>query len=90
VPGEWRPSERLTFKQLECAIERMRQAIPVLANAAKGPSRPDFALEIGSEIAERGRASASITDFSLLTTPGFASSDAIVHAKLLRSDGSVV
>lgn len=80
-------STDLTYKEMKESFERVRGETPFLANAAIGTAKPEYVLDLDTEVAEHGKTSAIVTGATLMIIPGFFSSDVIVRASLKDADG---
>lgn len=80
----------LTYKVVKESFERVRSQTPFLANAAMGTPKPEYVLDLETEVAEHGKTSAIVAGATLLLVPGFNSSDVIVRATLKDADGGTM
>lgn len=79
-----------TYKVFEESLERVRSETPFLANAGIGIAKPDYVLDLQTEVAEHGKTGAIITGATLFLYPGFPRSDVIVRAHLEDANGQLV
>ena len=80
----------LTYKEMKESFERVRGQTPFLANAAIGTAKPEYVLDLDTEVAEHGKTSAIVSGLSLMLIPGFTSSDVVVRASLKDPDGQTL
>jgi len=79
-----------TYKVFKESLERVRSETPFLANAGVGLAKPDFVLDLQTEVAEHGKTSAIVSGATLLLIPGFPRSDVIVRADLKDASGQII
>lgn len=79
-----------TLKSMREAWERVRQETPFLANAGSGVPKPDFVLDLETEVAEHGKVAAIVSGATLGLVPAFISSDVNVKGTLKNLLGETV
>lgn len=76
-----------SYKAFKESLERVQKETPFLANSGIGIAKPDFVLDMNTEIAEHGKTGAIVSGATLMLVPAFPSSDVVVRASLKDADG---
>jgi len=76
-----------TYKVLKESLERVQKETPFLANSGIGIAKPDFVLDLDTEVAEHGKTGAIVSGATLMLIPAFPSSDVIVRGTLKDPNG---
>jgi hypothetical protein len=80
-------ANNLSYDEFVSALGRVRARTPFLAESGEAIPEPDYVLDLGTEIAERGGTSAFISGLTLLIVPSVTTSDAICRATLKTPAG---
>jgi hypothetical protein len=79
-----------TFKSVKESWERVQKETAFLANAGRDVPKPDFVLDLDTEVAEHGKTGAIVSGATLGVIPSVFSSDVIVRAMLKDPAGATL
>ena len=79
-----------SYKVFKESFERVRSETPFLAASGVGIVKPDYVLDLETEVAEHGKTGAIVSGATLMLIPAFPSSDVIIRGTLEDPAGNVI